>query len=46
MDNVVWYVVGVIFLACIIGNCVGAYFLMKNKWDDFWKIVFNKDKQL
>lgn len=46
MDNIVWYVVGVIFLACIVGNCVGAYYIVKGRWDDFWKIVFNKDKQL
>lgn len=46
MDNSVWYIVGVIFLFCIVGNCIGLYFLVKSRWDDFWKGVFNKDKQL
>lgn len=46
MDSIVWYIVGVLLIACIIGNIIGAIYLVKTKWDNFWKVVFNKDKQL
>lgn len=46
MDDIVWYIVAILFIACIVGNVVGVGYLIKIKWDDFWKGVFNKDKQL
>ena len=42
MDDVVWYVVGIIMLACVVSNVVALVLW----WDDIWKMIFNKDKQL
>ncbi len=42
MDSIVWYIVGVIFIACVACN-VAALVMW---WDDIWKMMFNKDKQL
>lgn len=42
MDSIVWYIVGIILIACVVGN-IAALILW---WDDIWKTVFNKDKQL
>lgn len=42
MDSVVWIIVGILLVACIVGNIAALIFW----WDTFWKTVFNKDKQL
>lgn len=42
MDDIVWYIVGIIMLACVVGNIIALILW----WDDIWKMIFNKDKQL
>lgn len=42
MDSVVWYCVGIIVLACVVGNIIALI----RWWDSLCKLLFNSDKQL
>ena len=45
MEGILWYVVGVIFIAFILGNIVGAFYIVKVKWDDLCKFMFSRSSR-
>lgn len=45
MEDVIWYAVGVILIAFILGNIVGVFYIVKVKWDDFCKFMFSRSSR-